>query len=166
MTKERSRRWQLTENNPAYTKEQCAERLASIGETLYVVSCSEVGESGTSHIHGFVIYKNAISLSSIKKIFPRAHLEECKGSNVENREYIVKDDSEFFEQGSMPLVSEKQRKKDEASEVFRLLQEGNTLFEIMSQYGDLTDYVVRNYRNLSQIQNEMGRYISRRMRRR
>jgi len=159
---ERSRRWQLTENNPDYTKEQGAERMASIGETLYVVSCCEIGESGTKHIHIFVIYKNAISLVSIKRLFPRAHLEKCQGSNVENREYIIKDDSDFYESGSMPIASASTRKKDEASEVVRLLYEGKTLFDIMSDYSDLTDYIVRNFRNLKEIEHELGRHTTRR----
>lgn len=164
MENERSRRWQLTENNPTYTKEQGAERLASIGETVYVVGCHEIGESGTEHIHFFVIYKNAISLISIKKAFPRAHLEKCLGSNDENRAYVVKDDSDYFESGSMPLVAS-ERKRDEASEVIRLLASGVSLLEVMSQYSDLTDYVVRNYRNLREIEIEIGRNMPRKRKR-
>ena len=157
-TSERSRRWQLTENNADYTKEQGAERLASIAETLYVVSCSEMGETGTKHIHVFVIYKNAISLSSIKKHFPRAHLETCKGSNVQNRAYVVKDDSDYYESGEMPVATASERKRDEASEVIELLNEGVPLQAILTSYNTLSDYVVRNYRNLREIQNDFARY--------
>lgn len=165
MENQRSRRWQLTENNPDYTKEQGAERLASIGETSYVVGCSEIGESGTKHIHFFVIYKNAISLISIKRLFPRAHLEKCQGSNVDNRAYIVKDDSDYYESGKMPVASGgASAKRDEASEVVRLLNEGHSLLEVMTEYTDLTDYVVRNFRNLREIVNEIGRHASRRRR--
>ena len=70
---ERTKQWQLTENNPSYTKKEAVERLSSIGTALYSIGCSEVGESGTSHIHAYVVYKNAIELSSLKNLFPRAH---------------------------------------------------------------------------------------------
>ena len=153
---ERSRRWQLTENNADYTKEQCAERLASVGKTIYVVSCSEMGESGTKHIHAFIIYDNSIRLTSIKKKFPRAHLERCLGSNVQNRAYIVKDDVEFFESGKMPLASESDRKLDVAKDVVELLSNGVPLERIMLEYTALCDYVVRNYRALKEIAHDLG----------
>ena len=163
-TSERSRRWQLTENNATYTKEEGANLIASIGETSYVVSCCEMGERGTKHIHIFVIYKNAISLGSIKKHFPRAHLESCKGSNIQNRAYVVKDDSEYFESGVMPVASASDRKRDEASEVMELLVNGVTLQTILMEYKTLNDYVVRNYKNLREIQNDFARYTPKRKR--
>lgn len=156
MENERSRRWQLTENNADYTKEQGAERLASIGDTTYVVSCSEMGESGTKHIHAFIIYKNAISLRSIKKQFPRAHLEVCQGSNVQNRAYIVKDDSDYFESGTMPLGTESVKRNDDAVEVVKLLTDGVPLESVMVEYPPLCDYVVRNYRSLKEIEKDLG----------
>lgn len=162
MENERSRRWQLTENNADYTKEQGAERLASIGQAIYVVSCEECGERGTKHIHAFVIFQNAISLNSLRKAFPRAHFETCKGTNVQNRAYIVKDDSAFYESGSMPITSEKERKRDEASEVIKLLNDGVPLIAISREYPPLADYVVRNYRSLKEIENDLGFYRKRR----
>jgi len=156
MNDERSRRWQLTENNADYTKEQCAERLASIGETIYVVSCSEKGAKGTEHIHAFIIYANSIRLTSIKKYFPRAHLERCLGSNVQNRAYVVKDDKKAFESGKMPLANESNRKEDVAKEVVELLSNGEPLESIMLDYPTLCDYVVRNYRSLKEIEKDLG----------
>lgn len=156
MENERSRRWQLTENNATYTKEQGASLLASIGETMYVVACEEMGEKGTKHIHAFVIYKNAISLRSIKKHFPRAHLECCIGSNISNRAYVVKDDENFYESGSMPLASESARKRDDATEVVKLLSDGVPLESVMMEYPSLCDYVVRNYRSLKEIEKDLG----------
>lgn len=155
MENERSRRWQLTENNADYTKEQGAERIASIGQATYVISCEECGECGTRHIHAFVIFQNAISLNSLKKAFPRAHFEPCKGSNAQNREYIVKG-GDFYESGLMPITSDVERKRDEASEVIKLLDNGVPLFSIIREYPLLADYVVRNYRSLKEIENDLG----------
>lgn len=156
MTDERSRRWQLTENNPEYTKKECAERLSSIAETRYVISCAEMGETGTKHIHAFVIFRNSIRLTSIKAKFPRAHLERCEGSNVENRLYIVKSDSEPFESGEMPLTAEREKKTDVAKEVIDLLRNGNDLSVIMTEYPELCDYVIKHYRSLKEIATDFG----------
>ena len=153
---ERSKRWQLTENNAAFTKQECAEALASIGKTNYVVSCEETGESGTKHVHAFIIYENAIRLKTLKSHFPRAHFEHCKGSNEENRAYVVKDDADVFESGTMPLASSSERKKDDASEVINLMNDGISLSQIMTEYPPLCDYVVRNYRSLREIEKDLG----------
>lgn len=152
----RSRRWQLTENNPTYSKKECAETLSSIADTKYVITCEEVGETGTKHIHAFIIFANSIRLTSIKKKFPRAHLEVCEGSNVENRLYIVKTDNEPFESGEMPLTTERKKKLDVAKEVIDLLRNGNDLGVIMTEYPELCDYVVKHYRSLKEIATDFG----------
>lgn len=159
---DRSKKWQLTENNPDYTKREAVERLTSIGEAVYCIGCSEVGESGTSHIHAFSVYKNAISLSSLKKLFPRAHFEHCKGSNVQNREYVVKSDKEPYEVGELPLVTNDSG-IDEASEVVALiLERGATPLEILRDYPLYADYVVKNFRNLNEISERSNGVINRR----
>ena len=154
---ERSKRWQLTENNAGYTKQECAEALASIAKTIYVVSCEETGESGTKHVHAFIIYENAISLKTLHSHFPRAHFEHCKGSNIDNRAYVCKDDKDVFESGSMPLASSKNEgKKDIASEVVNLMNDGISLIYIMREYPSLCEYVVKNYRSLREIEKDLG----------
>lgn len=156
MEKDRSRRWQLTENNADYTTQECGERLASVGHTRYVVAGRDIGESGTKHIHAFVIYDNAISLTTLRKQFPRAHFEACIRSNIENREYVIKNDTQPYESGDMPVASESDRKTDFASEVINLLENGVPLSRIMLDYPALCDYVVRNYRSLKEIEHDFG----------
>lgn len=153
---ERSSRWQLTENNNQYSKEECAKALSSIAKTIYVVVGEETGESGTKHVHAFVVYENAILLKTLKKHFPRAHFEHCKGSNEENRAYVSKQDVEVFESGKMPLASSSDRKRDVASEVVNLMNDGEPLSRIMTEYPELCDYVVRNYRSLREIEKDLG----------
>jgi hypothetical protein len=115
-----------------------------------------MGENGTKHIHAFIIYDNSISLRTLKKYFPRAHFEACKGSNIENREYVCKSDSNVFESGEMPIANESDRKIDVASEVLALLDNGTPLSRIMLEYPALCDYVVRNYRSLKEIEHDLG----------
>lgn len=149
------RRWQLTENNATFTKQECCEGLAKVATTIYCIAGHEKGERGTEHIHAFVIYKNAISLSSLKKAFPRAHFEACRGSNIENRDYVVKDDKEPFESGEMPLGNECKAKRNVASEILTLLYNGKNLYEVMASDEDFADYIVRNFKNLQLIEKEV-----------
>lgn len=148
---ERALQWQLTENNPSYTKQEAVERLASIGTALYVIGCHETGESGTKHVHAYAVWKNAIELASLKKQFPRAHFEKCKGSVQSNVDYISKDDPEPYEVGEKPLVVSDWR-SDVSSEVVALILEcGLDPIQILGKYPRYCDYVVKNFRNLSEI---------------
>ena len=162
---DRSKKWQLTENNPDYTKREAVERLTGIGEAVYCVGCSEIGESGTKHIHAFVVYKNAISMRSLKKRFPRAHFEHCRGSVASNREYVIKDDNEPYEVGECPLAV-CEEKIDAPSEVVALIvKSGLSPLEILTAYPRYADYVVRNFRNLNDIYEMSNGVISRKRRR-
>ena len=150
---ERAKRWQLTENNPSYTKQEAVNGLASIGTSIYAVGSSEIGESGTKHIHAFVVYENAIKMGTLKKAFPRAHFEKCYGNNASNREYVIKDDQDFYEVGSMPITSErKQTSSENAIEVCALIMGyGKLPLDIIREYPQYAEYVVRNFSNLQKI---------------
>ena len=148
---ERSKQWQLTENNPDYTKKEAVERLTSIGTAIYGIGCSEVGESGTSHIHAYVVWKNAIELGSLKKLFPRAHFEHCKGSVASNIEYITKHDPEPYEVGERPSVVSEWKADVSAEVVALVLKSGLSPIEILEKYPRYCDYVVKNFKNLNEI---------------
>lgn len=162
---DRSKKWQLTENNPDYAKDEAVKRLCSIGEAIYCVGCSEIGESGTKHIHAFVVYKNAIKMSSLKKHFPRAHFEHCKGSIASNRDYVVKDDSEPYEVGECPLVAGGEKADVSAEVVALIIKSGHSPIEILTEYPSYSDYVVRNFRNLNDIYESANGVVGLRRRR-
>lgn len=149
---ERHTRYQVTENNPKLDKQGVLEKLSSLGTMLYAIASSEVGASGTAHIHAFVVFQNGITSKSLKNAFPRAHLEVCRGSNQENRDYITKQ-GDFVEVGDMPLsVAAKKRKGDIASEVIGLIVDnGLPPLEVAKRFRETADYVVKNFRNLNEI---------------
>lgn len=148
---ERTKQWQLTENNPSYTKQEAVQRLASVGTALYSISGEEYGESGTRHIHAYVVYKNAIELGTLKKLFPRAHFEKCYGSVNDNAEYVSKDDKEPYEVGEKPLIVS-EWKADVSAEVIALILNGGLgPMEILAKYPRYCDYVVKNFNNLVKI---------------
>lgn len=146
----RSRRRQVTENNASVDKVEYAKTLATIGDTIYCAACEECGESkGTKHIHVFIIFKNAVRGSSIKRLFKRAHCEVCAGDNAQNRDYIVKSDKNPFEIGVCPL---NEKADDVAAAVVDLItNQGKKPVEIAMQFSTYANYVVKNYRNLMEI---------------
>ena len=152
---ERAKQWQLTENNPSYTKKEAVELLASVGTAIYGIGCSEIGGSGTTHIHAYVIWKNAVELGSLKKLFPRAHFERCKGSVQSNIDYISKDDTEPYEVGERPLVVSEWKADISAEVVALILECGLSPIEILAKYPRYSDYVVKNFRNLQEIYNSV-----------
>lgn len=68
----------------------------------YIVYGKEVGESGTPHLQGLVVWNNAKTFSAAKKaISSRIHLEVMKGTHEQAREYCIKDGN-FIERGTLP----------------------------------------------------------------
>lgn len=94
----RSKSWVFTINN--YTREEEGD-VKELPGVQYLVYGREVGESGTHHLQGYVYFKNARTLSSLKKKLPRAHLEVRRGTHEQARDYCQKD-GDFFEVGIEP----------------------------------------------------------------
>jgi len=93
-----ARRWCYTLNN--YTAEECA--AIELIPAVYHVYGREVGESGTPHLQGYIMFANAKSFSAVKSLIgQRAHLEKARGDSVQAAEYCKKDGS-FWEQGTCP----------------------------------------------------------------
>ncbi len=55
----------------------------------------EIGESGTPHLQGFLMYDNARSFKQIQKLIPRAHIEIMRGTKQENLNYCSKQEGTF-----------------------------------------------------------------------
>lgn len=144
----RSRKYQLTINNPAdkgYTHEKIHAILAE-SSPVYYCMCDETGENGTPHTHIYVCYKNAVHFSTMKKRFEQAHIETARGSSQENRDYIRKEGmyanspkketnhiETFEEYGEMPL--DKTAKNETVSEqVLQMIQAGSSNAEILKKH--------------------------------
>lgn len=146
--KSMSRKYQLTINNPAdygFFHDKIKDIFEKKIKYLYFCMCDEVGESGTYHTHIYFVTQNAMNFSTVKKLFPEAHIEKAKGSNIENRDYIRKEGKysnsekketnipETFEEfGEIPLDREAKDKK--ASEkVIELVEQGKSNLEIINE---------------------------------
>ena len=88
------RRWCLTINNPEQTDEEFEMYLTQLEHIKYSIFQREKGEiEGTIHFQVFLIFTIGKRFSTIKNYFPRAHIEQAKGTNVQCREYCSKKDT-------------------------------------------------------------------------
>ena len=156
----RSRKNQLTFNNPHKFKDCSHEgikrSLQQWENIIYWCMCDEIGaKEQTPHTHLYIEFKNPIYFSSLKKVFPYAHIEQAKGSAQQNRDYIRKEgkweNSEkettnlkdtFEEWGEMPQYS--QGKRNDRAELYQMIKDGLTNTQILEVNPD-------NILNLHQI---------------
>lgn len=98
--KKQSRKFFITENNPS---EEDIERYKQI-ECQWMCICKEHQdeENQTPHIHIAIVFKGARRIRTIKKLFPRAHIDIMNGSPQDCKTYMTKEDTEPFEKGEMP----------------------------------------------------------------
>jgi len=134
------KRWCYTVNN--YTT------LPDFGDDCeYHVYGKEVGESGTPHLQGFVIFTGrGKRLTALKKLIPTAHWERARGTNAQASAYCKKD-GVFYEVGVMPPekgaaggAATKKRYED----AFAIACSGN-IVDIEK------DLLIRHYRTFKQI---------------
>lgn len=79
-----AKRWCFTLNNPL------EDEHLDEGVFDYAIIGEETGSEGTRHFQGFVIFKKAQRLSSLKKLLARAHWEKCQGTVEQNVAYCKK----------------------------------------------------------------------------
>lgn len=87
-------------------------------ESRYAIVGREVGESGTPHLQGYVIFKKSYRFNTIKdRLLPRCHIENAAGSPDSNFRYCSKDGS-FTEYGERPAQGEGGSTRDEIARRF------------------------------------------------
>lgn len=143
----RTRKWNLTINNPldkGLTREVIKEIVSEFKNVLYWCISDEIGAGGTPHVHMFIVFSNARSFSTLKNKFPTAHLEACRGTNKQNRDYVfkegklsgsdkeetnIKDSHEEF--GELPL--ERQGKRSDLDDLYDMVQSGMSAQQIIEE---------------------------------
>jgi len=92
----RSTAFVFTWNNPESAVEEFLRELSGV---KYLVAGREVAPStGTRHLQGTLVFKNARTLKSVLKKLKGAHVEVCK--DVEASILYCKKGGDFFEEGS------------------------------------------------------------------
>ena len=95
----RSRNWCFTLNN--YSDEQYAIITKPNDSIKYMIVGKEIAETGTPHLQGYVMFKNAVRFSTMTSWLPGAHFEVAKGSPEHNYDYCSKEGN-FEEFGIRP----------------------------------------------------------------
>ena len=156
----RSRKWQLTINNPAdhgFTHEVIKDKLSQMKSMLYWCMCDEQGdECATLHTHIYLCLSNACTAGRLQNLFPGAHREIVNGTSADNRAYVLKDGEKFnkdhdginfsdtFEEdGEMP--QEHQGKSKDADIIVGMIKDGCNNAEIV-------DAVSSAYKDLEKIE--------------
>lgn len=83
-------------NNPAPGMTEGLLELAGEDDdqrARFIVYQLEVGESGTPHLQGYVVFKKPMRLSAVRQLIPRAHLDIARGTNEQNIAYCTKDET-------------------------------------------------------------------------
>lgn len=88
------RNWCFTINNYTNDDIKSLEEL----DCKYIVYGYEKGANETPHIQGYVEFNRGVRLETLKKLMPRAHLEDRKGSANQAIVYCKKDGN-FIERG-------------------------------------------------------------------
>ncbi len=140
-----SRKWLLTFNNPekyGFDHDNIKAALSTIKDLTYWCMCDEIGKEGTYHTHLFIFRKNTMRFSMIKNKFPKAHIDYCRGTTQDNRDYIRKEGkhkgtdkeetnlpSTFEEYGECP--QEEQGKRNDLSQLYSMIKNGLSNYEIL-----------------------------------
>lgn len=147
MKNSRHRRYLLTINNPGenWTHEKIKTILESL-QLKYWCMADEIGiQEQTPHTHiYFVANTSAIRFSTVKNLFPTAHIDPAKGTSAECRAYVAKlgkwADGEkaetsvagtFEEWGECPI--ERPGERSDIAEIYRQIDEGMSNAEIMAE---------------------------------
>jgi len=88
----RGRQIVFTINNPTEEDEELfTAAIEPDGDINYIIYGHEEGESETYHLQGYAQFTKALTLTAVKRIFPRAHIESVKGTTKQAIDYCKKD---------------------------------------------------------------------------
>lgn len=140
----KAKRWCYTINNPT------EEPSVPEEEFSYHVYGEEIGDSGTLHYQGFIIFKTPKRLNQIRNLISdRGHYEVAKGKNKQAADYCKKD-GKFKEFGEVPEENHIKGGASNKERYERAFKQAKT--------GDLdsidADLLVKHYRTLKQIKTD------------
>lgn len=138
-------KYQLTLNDPI-PKGYIHERIFTIFRNNFktlIYMCLSDEQGSLFHTHIFVVFSSRVRFSMIKRYFPEAHIEKCKGSISDNVAYVKKSGkwenhlkhetvipNSFEEFGTQPPDSKGRR--NDMSELYQMVLDNMTNAEILS----------------------------------
>lgn len=166
-----ARKYQLTINNPLdveieepknsgnmvkcpFDHEEIKSRLKKMKSIVYYCMGDEIGlEEKTPHTHVYFAAHAPIRFSTVKNLFPTAHIESAYGDSPYNRDYILKKgkwaktdkskttiEGTFEEYGTMPL-NEKMGARGEMHFMYDMIKNGLSTVEMLDVFPESFRYV-------------------------
>lgn len=142
--------YQLTINAPlekGYNHKKIIDTIRNnFKTTLYFCMADEEGSQ--FHTHIFIVFSSRVRFSMIKRYFPEAHIEKCRGTVSDNVNYIKKSgkweldeekqekkiEGTFEEYGSQP--PDTKGKRSDMSELYQMVMDNMTNAEIITNNQD------------------------------
>lgn len=149
MSNTKARDYLLTINNPL-DHNLDRDKLITICQKLtpaYFCMSDEIGiEEKTPHTHVYISFTNARHFNTVRKAFDNvAHVDECKGSPDENRDYVFKEGKweadekadtnlreTHYEEGELPERHQGQR--NDLTAISDDVKNGLDVYEIIEKY--------------------------------
>ncbi|KFZ26607.1 MAG: putative viral replication protein [Candidatus Izimaplasma bacterium HR2] len=132
----RSRNWLLTINYKEDTptnNDELLDYIKDIKSLTYTAFQLEQGEKGTKHHQIYISFEHAKSFETIKKYFPKAHIEAMKGTPEQASEYCTKPDTRLLEPiiyGELPIKG----KRTDLEDIYKMIASGFSDMQIRETY--------------------------------
>lgn len=121
----RCRAWCMTINN--YTGD---EIFPEEGVAYQIVGREVCPTTGTPHLQCYVRYKSARTFQSMKKKYPKAHIEKAKGNDEHNHVYCGKDADLVIESGE----PKQQGRRTDLDDIRKMIDDGKEMKEVAQQH--------------------------------
>lgn len=145
-----ARRYFLTINNPVESDEEFKIYLENLEHIKYFIFQREIGEeTHTEHFQVFLIFTIGKRFSTIKKLFPRAHIEKAKGNNIQCRDYCSKTETRISGPYEFGEFAE-ERARTDLNGFIELIKNGASDLELLELY---PTQFLRNSKMVTQIRH-------------
>ncbi|AXH76773.1 MAG: putative viral replication protein [Taphiavirus pestrotis] len=132
-----SKRWCFTHNNPTADSRLVLTTTLSNDNVLYAILGDEVGEQGTPHCQGFVVFKTNKRFNAVRNLLPGCHLEIARGNNKQASDYCKKE-ANYVEFGQLPPEAPGKRSDwDRFKEWVQQLDHRPTKYELATEWTSL-----------------------------
>lgn len=129
-----ARRYLMTINNPEISDEEMCDYIEHLEHFKYCAFQREKGhECETEHLQIFLIFTVGKRFSTIKKLFPKAHIEKANGNNVQCRDYCTKSDTRVSGPYELGVFAE-ERARTDITNLLEMVKSGASNYEIMKSY--------------------------------
>lgn len=122
---------------PFHTDKEFFEYCKNLKDIKYFVFQREKGnKKETEHLQIYIEFNFGKRFEYVKSLFPKAHIEERKGSKTQARKYCMKEDTragEVYEYGEFVESGE----RSDLTDAFAMIESGCSDFEIYKAYPNL-----------------------------